>query len=525
MGERALAWRKQQLAFSLPLLVAVLLSIAAWLPSPAADKNSDTSSALTTLEQKLFFKTYTDETPESRLVRIEKRIFGDTMPGNFDERLKRVSTASSPQLNPDGSLSGSTPQVKQGTTNGATSPPPATGAEEDERAAIERARVALQAAREEEVSQLMAEGVGLWRAKRGPEALQRFEQVIKLAPNNPEAHYSAGIVYESNGNLIEAMADYKKAADLNPENHEYIEAVQAVQKKIASQPKTDPRQAELSRLAISAAAAYKRGEYLSAIDLYKQLDAKAPNQALVKYNLGTLYLQAKDPFTALEYYKQSVALKPNEARYVQAYQQLQQALPMSPTAEPNQANPIPAQTQIPPSGFLPAQRSGMPSELTTTLPPANLPQPPPSPGQNGSPSKPNSKPKSVPGPAKAPLKNSSAIQPRPTTKLPADAAALPQAPANNRFNTLSAPPPDAAASYGIIAGVTKDGVAIAAVGIASSAARAGLLRGDVIRAVDGKVIKSVTELNDLLTKKNGGPVQLFVQRKTQMGQVNLQALH
>lgn len=75
---------------------------------------------------------------------------------------------------------------------------------------------------------------------------------------------------------------------------------------------------------------------------------------------------------------------------------------------------------------------------------------------------------------------------------------------------------------GIMAADTKGGVTITHVGIASRASKAGLLKGDYIRAVDNKVVTSYKQLLNIVGKKPyGATVDLHVQRKDQMGVVHL----
>jgi tetratricopeptide (TPR) repeat protein len=653
MGELALARKKRRETACLPLVLSFLLCISASMPGYSASSKADDNSPLGVVEQKLFFKTYGDESQQSRLERIEKRVFGSVMQGDFQERLSRVTAASAPQSNPDGSMTGSVTKQEAGTSGGgdtATVPPARNTQDDDQQAALERARISVQAAREEEISRLMADGVNLWRAKRGREALQRFEQVVKLDPDNAEAHYSAGIVYESTGNFIEAMADYKKAADVRPDNSEYMDAVRAVQKKMANKPPVDPKQAEMSQLAIDAAAAYKRGEFLSAIDLYKQLDAKAPNQALVKYNIGTLYLQVKDPFTALDYYKTAVQLKPNEARYVQAYKQLKANVDKSEaeTQQSQQAwqqagynsggmtqaaaaaataskfrNPAvnmgqpPMQSQ-PQQQFAPQMaaqgqgfnQGGYPQQQTNQGFPqqqqgfANqgFPQQQQGFGNQGSPQQQqgfgnqgfpqqqqgfgnqgfpqqqqgfgnqgfpqqqqggppqqgfanqgyapqqgNSNQQNFGGGAQnqnqqgapqqqqtmAPQQNfaqppNNTSAPKSQTKTATASATAKkttppksQTAASDKWGNLTQKTADPTATYGIVAGASKDGVKISAVGIASRASHAKLRRGDLIRAVDGTVVTSPAQLNQILSKKNGATVKLHVQRGQTLGAVDL----
>jgi tetratricopeptide (TPR) repeat protein len=672
-----------------PRVLSVLISLSVTIAcnQSSAFAKSD-NSPLSEVEQRLFFKTYSEETNDERLERLEKRVFGTVMTGSFEERLNKVSVASQPQVNPDGSMTGNVQQSDTSTAGNTSSAPAKSAAqiqEEERQAAAERARIAAQAAKEEAASQTMSEGVELWRARKGPDALAKFEQVIRMQPNNADAYFSAGIIYESTGNLAEAKADYQKAADIRSDNKDYIDAVHAVQKKMAAAANISPKQAEINRLTEQAGAAYKRQEYLSALDLYKQLDFMNPNQALVKFNIGTLYLQIKDPFTALQYYKSAATLNPKEPRYVTAYQKLQNGVQQEEAAQEqsnakwtaagydlahigespqanaqsgpaqnapnNQGNvrrpvlnmgqqasnqstnnnggmqqqqqpPMQSATLTPPQGFIPAdqtqfaptgikpttstkstkaksqpqtkqkpQQAIQPQQMQQQMPPQmqqqmqqqiqqmqqpqqqmqqpmqqqQMQQPmqqnynnganqgidpaaaremqavlqqnmqqgtlPPNygapaqasaPAQNPTVNVPvnNYRPGFTPAPGNQGANNSAP----PTltghgtqAKTPAKNAALP---GNNKFG-FEPPPPDAAATYGIIAGASKDGIRATEVGIGSRASRAGLRKGDLIRAIDGTVLRSVQQLNDYLTKKNGGSVQLYVQRNSQMATLTL----
>ncbi|HEY9720151.1 MAG TPA: tetratricopeptide repeat protein, partial [Trichormus sp.] len=304
--------------------LALCVSLSA-LPVGAA---SGDKAALNQLEQRLFFKTYESEDEDSRVGRLEKQVFGSATQGDVHGRLERITTAIGPQENPDGSVSGIRPQQQQQ----AVAPPvqqeqrqqnEQSSPADEQAAAVNRAQVAVQAAREENINRLLGQGVAFWRAKRSHDAIEKFEEVLRLDPGNGEANFSMGIAYESAGNYAEALASYQRAAQQKPQSKDYADAVAAVQRKLASRQKVDDKQGELRVLAEEASAAYKRGEYLSALELYKQLDEKAPNQALVKYNIGTLYLAVKNPITALEYYKQARKLKPTEQRYVTACEQLE----------------------------------------------------------------------------------------------------------------------------------------------------------------------------------------------------------
>ena len=73
--------------------------------------------------------------------------------------------------------------------------------------------------------------------------MDKFQQVVRLAPDNAEAHFSLGVIYESQHHYKEALASYsQRAAEINPQKREYKEAVAIVQKKAKGE-EEDPREA------------------------------------------------------------------------------------------------------------------------------------------------------------------------------------------------------------------------------------------------------------------------------------------
>ncbi|HEY9786873.1 MAG TPA: tetratricopeptide repeat protein [Candidatus Obscuribacterales bacterium] len=423
---------------------------------PAATQSAQAQSPeameLAQLEQRLFFKTYDDEIA-ARLARIERRVFGEELQGGFQERMARVKEALGPQRNPDGSITGGgMPQQPPQAVQPPAQPSQPVPIREDPEAALQRAKLAVMAAKEEEVQRLMDEGVNLWRARRGNEATEKFEQVLRLDPRNAEAHFSMGIIYEAAGNFAEALASYRKAYDIQPANKDYKAAVAEIERKAQEKEKFQGQSGELKILAEDAAAAFKRKEYMTALDLYKQLDAKIPPTAHVKYNIGTLYLMISNPQSALEYYKAARKLKPQEEKYVEAVQQLEANLKQA-LGEKKKAEKAVSEAWNQQEKMFAAQQGGGKSKKPATL------EPQPSKGQ------------------------------------------------------------EAMNGYGIIGRTSREGVVITAIGIASKASKVGLLQGDVIRAVDGTVVKNTDELNEMLMKKMGQPVNLTVQRGNQLGQV------
>lgn len=442
------------------LLLSVNLVVASVSAHPACGQGTSNSAKqlLSTLEKRLFFKTYEDVDDESRLKKIERQVFGQEMQGSLQERLARVSTAVAPQREPDGTVPGAAQQQ--------SSPPPAAPRNQPSQAdyeaedAIERAKMSVMAAKEQELQRLLGEGVGLWRARRANEATEKFEQVIRLDPNNAEAHFSMGIIYEAAGNYAEALGSYQKASMSRPDNKDYKNAIADVEKKAHSKEKTQGLSGDLRVLSEDAAAAFKRGEYMSSLDLYKQLEAKTPPQAHVKYNIGTIYLMMKNYQMALEYYKQAKKLKPSEPKYVQAVQQLDDGIKKD-TAVRKQAQ----------------------------------------------------------------KESQNAFDEQERMRNARNSAANRGNSSGNKFAQLNnQPSPSKGQEYmngvGLIGKSSRDGVVIVAVGIASRATRAGIMQGDLIKAVDGVVIKNTGELNDAIGSRAAQQtLNLTVQRGNQIGQV------
>ena len=251
-------------------------------------------AAMSSMEQRLFFKSYDSDPEDVRVGRLEKQVFGEAGSGDIHDRLQKLMDATGTQLNPDGSVSGLNTPPPQ--TTPPPTPPSKQQQQSDEReAAMQRAQVALQAQKEQQINDLLQQGVQLWRAKRGREAIDKFTQVLQMDPGNAEANFSMGIAFESSNNLPEALASYQRASQGKPDNKDYSDAIAAVQRKLQSKVGIDDKQGQLKQLAEDASAAYHRGEFISALQMYKELDQKAPNQAWSNTTLVLFICRRKIP--------------------------------------------------------------------------------------------------------------------------------------------------------------------------------------------------------------------------------------
>ncbi|HEY9776045.1 MAG TPA: tetratricopeptide repeat protein [Planktothrix sp.] len=451
-------------------------------------------SVMSSLEQRLFFKSYDSDSEEARVSRLEKQVFGEPAQGDIHDRLEKLLSATATQQNPDGSVSGLNSQPAPQVTPQQPQQPQQTREQqeaEERDAQMQRAQVAAQAQKEQQENDMLQQGVSLWRAKKGREAMDKFTQVLQMDPGNAEANFSMGIAYESLNNLPEALSCYKRASQSRPGNKDYSDAIAAVERKLKTKIGIDDKNGALGQLATDASAAYKRGEYISALQMYKELDQKAPNQALVKYNIGTLYLATKNPIFALPYFKEALRLKPTEPRYAQAVAELQKNL--------DAAQQQHIQTE---SSYAAAEATGGGQQIY----------------QNNS-------------GWQAPPQGANFVQPATNYNQAVPSQKPPKPPKEKKQKPPKQPPPpalptptatDAMATMGLIGKSGKDGVQILEIGIASRASKAGLLKGDIIKAVNGTIVTHTKQINDILTHTTpGAPVQLTVQRNQQMGQVSL----
>jgi len=449
MDEFALDRLSRQALYISTALFISLFSVGTTPYACRADGgNGQQSKVLEAVERKLFCQTYAEDDFANRLNRVEKRVFGQSIGGSLQQRLDRLAVVAQPQIEPGEAAPASQETERQDSAqipSTATSAAPTGGQSrrtaDEEECAIERARVSVQAAKEEEIRDLLAAGVNLWRAGRGQEAIEKFEQAIRLDPQNAEAHFSMGIIEETQGNLVEAASSYRLASGARPDNADYRAAISALEKKLAARQKVETSNSEIQRLAEDAIAAYKRGEYLSALDLYKTLDQKTPNQHLVKYNIGTVYLVLKQPDRALEYYKQARKLNPQETKYAEACEGLEVVVARNKAQLKEQAK----QYKESPQGQGSMQTS-----------------------------------------------------------------------AGKRTND------GPIAAYGILGRSGSGGVVVTTIGIASRASKIGIQQGDIIRAVDGTVVKNIGDVNNILARKTpGAPLQMVIQRDKQIAQVVL----
>jgi len=142
-------------------------------------------------------------------------------------------------------------------------------------------------------------GVAAQKAGRLDEAAKDFEAVLREGGNLAFVHNNLGIVYQRQGDYTRAIAQFRKAIDLQPDYlapHVLVgssllatgrisEAIKELERAV----KLDPKQ-QLARLEL--AKAYERANNLAAMTgEYRALRELAPRDPEVAYQIGRGYLR------------------------------------------------------------------------------------------------------------------------------------------------------------------------------------------------------------------------------------------
>lgn len=145
--------------------------------------------------------------------------------------------------------------------------------------------------------ELYAEGQQLWAKGKYAEALKMYESALQDDPGFAMAHAALGNAYMSHiyNEPFKGRACYDKALQL------------------AS------RTTDRERLLIQAESADAGGNANEAATLYRAYLATYPDDARVRYSLGTLFMMSKRPSEALEQFQEVIRVMPsNASAYINA---------------------------------------------------------------------------------------------------------------------------------------------------------------------------------------------------------------
>jgi tetratricopeptide (TPR) repeat protein len=164
-------------------------------------------------------------------------------------------------------------------------------------------------------------GVALEKTGRVQEAIKQYEQVLRLNSDYAKAHRNLGIALEQTVRVQEVIDQYEQALHLKPDDAEVQNNLGAtlaqagrVQEAIghfeeAVRIKTDYAEAH-SNLGLALAQTGKTGE---AIAHYEQALRIKPDYAEAHYNLGIALEQTGNVPEAIQHYEQALRIKPDYA--------------------------------------------------------------------------------------------------------------------------------------------------------------------------------------------------------------------
>jgi tetratricopeptide (TPR) repeat protein len=116
-------------------------------------------------------------------------------------------------------------------------------------------------------------------------AIDNYNQVLKIKPDYAEAYYNLGVVLKVKGDLEAAIDSYKQALNIKPD---YTEVYNNMGNALRD-----------------------KGDLEAAIDSYKQALKIKPDFAEAYYNLGVAQSDKGDLEAAIESYKQALNIKPD----------------------------------------------------------------------------------------------------------------------------------------------------------------------------------------------------------------------
>ena len=156
--------------------------------------------------------------------------------------------------------------------------------------------------------------------KKPLQALEKFEKVLELNPNNQEALLFAGMIYSDKGQEEKAKLLYEKSLEINETN---VVALNNLAFIFSSQPPLDLNRAlELAQQAYKIAPQsgqvadtlgwiyFQQGRYAEALVYLRQAREALPKLGEVRYHLGKTYLHLQDAMNAKVEFQEALRLEP-----------------------------------------------------------------------------------------------------------------------------------------------------------------------------------------------------------------------
>ncbi len=136
----------------------------------------------------------------------------------------------------------------------------------------------------------------LFKQGRYDEAIQQYEQLLKMNPRDAATHFDLGATFQAKKDYDAAMAEYRTAASIDPTNAAYTKALDTAM-DLKAAPIID-----------SAVKAHQNKDYENAISLYKQALELRPNNASLWFDLASAQYSFQDYSSARASYTRALEL-------------------------------------------------------------------------------------------------------------------------------------------------------------------------------------------------------------------------
>lgn len=192
---------------------------------------------------------------------------------------------------------------------------------------LKAAREKLETERLEKAKKYFDDGMKYIENGQFAQAKDKFEELLRLTPDDDKVYFQLGIVYNNLKEYNKAKAMFQKVTEINSNNaeayyeialihknaEEYDKAKEILQKVAEIEPNGDKAYFELGKIYFDLDK-----DYISAMSMFKKATELNPQSYLAHYNLGSSYFNQKDYTNAIEEYEKVVTLKPDDdMAYVQ----------------------------------------------------------------------------------------------------------------------------------------------------------------------------------------------------------------
>ncbi len=153
--------------------------------------------------------------------------------------------------------------------------------------------------------------------KKNNEAFQTLQKVLKIDRHRAEAYFLMGLNFKDTGEINKAISSFQTAVD---KDSDYVEALMML--GYIYDEKDDPLAERFFDNAIASEPTYmdaylakgnhygNRGEFLKAIEVFKQINEKGGQNSDAYYNIGLSYMQIDSFKLAADNFKICIQLEP-----------------------------------------------------------------------------------------------------------------------------------------------------------------------------------------------------------------------